>query len=668
MKGARARAGAWLVSRERWPLLAAGAVGVLLCFSGAWRALELRTFDWLVVHTAPNRVTLPITIVSIDEESMAAIGRQWPWPRSLHARLLTRLKEAGAAVVAFDLVFAEPSTDAEEDRALARAIADFGPVVLASNLEFRETARSREWIRVDPLPMFIEAGASPGLATIRSDPDGVQRGIPLSQSAYWRAVLERFAERHPGVVARFDASEGDRIRYLGGPGVFPTIPFHRLLDPQAQLSANWKEALQDNIVLVGRTLKTTTELGSAVPDMFLTPLFSVTGELMPGVEIHANVIANMIAGETLAEAPRAWPLVVLVAALLLVATTTTPWRPLRAGGVTLAIIAVIALVEWWLFRDRQLWLPGGAAMAAVALAFAAQGTASFLDEQARRRELRRAFALYVSPAVVDEIIANPEKLGLAGDRREITLLFTDLAGFTGISERLPAEEAAGLLNRHLTEMTEIVLRHGGTLDKFIGDAVMAFWGAPIVDPEQSRHALAAAIEMQDRTAATRAEILAAGGPELSMRIGLNRGECIVGNLGGSGRFAYTAVGDAVNLASRLEGINAVYGTGILLSGSLADSLQGTVLLRHVDVVRVKGKTQPVALFTPCEDAALIAKIGPALEAYRRGHWSEAIGRWERITAEHPHDAIAQVLLARLRHWAERGWPDPWDGVFTLETK
>jgi adenylate cyclase len=217
-------------------------------------------------------------------------------------------------------------------------------------------------------------------------------------------------------------------------------------------------------------------------------------------------------------------------------------------------------------------------------------------------------------------------------------------------------------------MTEIVLRHGGTLDKFIGDAVMAFWGAPIADPDQSRHAVSAANEMQDRTAVTRAEVLAAGGPELSMRIGLHRGECIVGNLGGSGRFAYTAVGDSVNLASRLEGINATYGTGILLSGSLADSLAGTMLLRPVDVVRAKGKTQPVALFTPCEDAALLAKVGPALDAYRRGHWSEAVDRWERIAVEHPHDAIAQVLLARLRHWAERGWPDPWDGVFTLASK
>ena len=656
------------VARERWPLLAAAVIGVLLCFSSAWRTLELKSYDWLVVHTAPGRVTLPITIVAIDEESMAAIGRQWPWPRSLHARLLDRLREAGAAVVAFDLVFGERSSDPEEDRAFARAIGAFGPVVLASNLEVRDTARSREWIRVDALPMFLEAGATPGLATIRTDVDGVQRAVPLSQSALWRAVLERFAATHPGVVARLHANEDDRIRYLGGARTFPTIPYHRLLDADRQLSTNWKEALQDNIVLVGRTLKTTTELASAVPDMFLTPWFSVTGELMPGVEIHANVIANMIAGETLSEAPRAWSVVALLAALLVAAATSRSWDPLKAGLWTLAIVLVIAGAEWGLFRYQRVWMAGGSAMTAVVIAFLAQGTVSFLAEQARRRELKRAFALYVSPAVVDEIVAHPEKLGLAGDRREITLLFTDLAGFTGISERLPAEEAARLLNRHLTEMTEIVLRHGGTLDKFIGDAVMAFWGAPIADDGQAAHALTAAIEMQERTARTRAEIVSGGGPELRMRIGLHRGECIVGNLGGSGRFAYTAVGDCVNLASRLEGINGAYGTGILMSGTLAESLPGSVGLRPVDVVRAKGKTLPVALFTPCDDAALAAKSASALDAYRRGDWPEACLQWERLAAEYPEDSIAKVFVKRLHGWALHGWPEPWDGVFTLEAK
>lgn len=655
-------------ARRHWPVFAAGLVGTFLCFSPAWHGLELRSFDWLVVQTVPGKVTLPITIVAIDEESMAAVGRQWPWPRSLHARVLDRLREAGAGVVAFDLVFSEPSSDPSEDLAFARSIASFGNVVLAANLEYRETSSSRQWIRTDPLPMFVAAGAVPGLATVTTDPDGIQRRIPLSATAYWRTVLARLAEGHPGVIARMDATDRERIRYLGGTGTFPYISYFRLLDPDRYLSPNWKEALRDNVVLIGRTLKTPTELSSIVPDMFLTPLFATTGTLMPGVEIHANVIANMIAGETLYELPRGWAIALVAAAMLVVGVATRARHWLKAASLIVALIAVIALLEWWLFRDHGAWLPGGAAMAAIVVAQVGDVTAGFVAERARRRQLRRAFALYVAPAVVDEIVAHPERLGLHGHRREITLLFTDLAGFTHIAEELAAEEVARLLNRHLTDMTDIVLQHGGTVDKFIGDAVMAFWGAPVNDSEQSRHAVEAAMHMQASVAAMRAELLERGGPELRMRIGLHRGECIVGNLGGTGRFAYTAVGDCVNLASRVEGVNSAYGSSILLTQAVADAVSSRILLRVVDTVRVKGRSHPVTLFTPCDDAALVNRSARALEAYRQGKWSEAAALWDALAAEYPEDPIAKVFLARLRQWARDGWPDAWDGVFALQAK
>jgi adenylate cyclase len=655
-------------ARRHWPVIAAGLVGTLLCFSPAWRGIELRSFDWLVVQTAPGKVTLPITIVAIDEESMAVVGRQWPWPRSLHARVLDRLREAGAAVVAFDILFGEPSADPSEDVAFARSIANFHSVVLAANLEYRDTPASRQWVRIDPLPIFVAAGAAPGLATITTDRDGIQRRIPLSATAYWRTVLARLADGHPGMVARNDATEHERIRYLGGTGTFPYISYFRLLDPDRYLSANWKDALRDNIVLVGRTLQTSTELGAAVPDTFLTPLFSATGKLMPGAEIHANVIANMIAGETLYELPRGWAIALVAAAMLVVGVATRARHWLKAASLIVALIAVIALLEWWLFREHGAWLPGGAAMAAILVAHVGDVTAGFVAERARRRQLRRAFALYVAPAVVDEIVAHPERLGLHGRRREITLLFTDLAGFTHISEQLPAEEVAHLLNRHLTDMTDIVLQHGGTVDKFIGDAVMAFWGAPISDSEQSRHAVEAAMHMQASIAAMRTELVARGGPELRMRIGLHRGECIVGNLGGTGRFAYTAVGDCVNLASRVEGVNSAYGSSILLTQAVADAVSSRILLRVVDTVRVKGRSHSVTLFTPCDDAALLSRSARALEAYRLGKWSEAVALWAALATEYPDDPIAKVFLARLRQWARDGWPDAWDGVFTLQAK
>ena len=651
-----------------WPVAAASLVGLTLCFSGGWHAIELKTFDWLTVHTAPNAAALPITILAVDEESMAAIGKQWPWPRGIHAQLLGKLKEAGVAVAAFDIVFAEPDARAEEDAAFARAIKEFGAVVLASNLEYRETPYARQWVRTDPRPQFLEAGAIAALATVKIDPDGFLRNVPVSQGAFWLEVVSRFDRLHPGVARNLSVSEDHRIRYLGPAQTFQTIPYFRMLDPEKQLSENWKDILRDNIVLIGRVLKTMPDLSAVEADMFLTPFFTHDGQLTPGVEVQANIISNMMTGDALREAP-VWLSMLLVLVVTAIAwLSMTPWHPWKSAAWALATVAIVVAIDVVLFRNHRTWLPATAAVMTMALAYAGQGARGFLDEQARRKELRRAFSQYVSPDVVDEIIADPQMLKLGGDRRELTLLFTDLAGFTGISEALPAETVAKILNRHFGEMTEIVIRHHGTLDKFIGDAVMAFWGAPIPDPEQSRNALGAAIDMQKTIAAMRAELAVTGGPTMRMRIGLHRGECIVGNMGGSNRFDYTAIGDNVNLAARLERVNNVYGTEILVSEAVAKAVGATSALRPVDTVRVKGKKNAVDIFTPCDDPALIEKTVAALEVYRRGEWTVAMARWQALCDAYPDDPIGRVFVARLRAWSERGWPDPWDGITELESK
>ena len=658
---------AWFGAGRPWPVLVAAAAGILLSFWGAWRSLELKGFDALTVLTAPGEANLPITIVAIDEESMGAMGQQWPWSRGTHAKLLEKLKEAGVSLVAFDVVFSEPSRDAAEDAAFAAAIRDFGaPVVLAAALEYRETAHARQWVRADPIKAFQEAGAVTGLASVQTDPAGVLRRMPVSQGAFWLAAVTAFDRANPGIARNLSVTASDRLRYLGGPQTFPTIPYHRLLDPEKLLSPNWKDVLNGNIVLVGRVITTAPELNLVEQDMFFTPFTASTGQLTPGVETQATMIANMIAGEARREAPAAYGIALVLAAAFGAGLVMRPWHPWRSGALVIAFAAAVAGLCYALFRWQGLWVPGGAALATLALAYTGEGSRSYLGEQARRVALRRAFATYVSPTLVDEILADPGKLKLGGDRREITLLFTDLAGFTGVSERLPAEQVAALLNRHLSEMTDIVISQGGTVDKFIGDAVMAFWGAPLPDPKQSEHALAAAIQMQQATAKFAAELAVTGGPPLRMRVGLHRGECIVGNLGGHNRFDYTAIGDAVNLASRLEGVNNVYGTGILASGAVVSATGAH--LRRVDAVRVKGRSQPVELFTPCDDAALVDRSDRALEAYREGWWDEARSLWESIARDYPDDPVAKVFVERLSAWAATGWPSPWDGVTTLESK
>jgi len=412
-------------------------------------------------------------------------------------------------------------------------------------------------------------------------------------------------------------------------------------------------------------ITTAPELNLVEQDMFFTPFTASTGQLTPGVETQATMIANMIAGESRREAPRAYGIALVLLAAFAAGLVMRPWHPWKSGALVIALAAGVAGACYALFRWQSLWVPGGAAIATLALAYVSEGSRSYVGEQARRLALRRAFASYVSPTLVDEILADPSKLKLGGDRLDITIVFTDLAGFTGVSEKLPAEQVAALLNRHLGEMTDIVIAHGGTVDKFIGDAVMALWGAPLPDPQQSQRALEAAVEMQAATARFAAELAAGGGPPLRMRVGLHRGECIVGNLGGNARFEYTAIGDAVNLASRLEGVNNVYGTGILLSDAVAKAPGVTMPMRPVDRVRVKGRSQAVPLYTPCTDAALVAKTEAALAAWSSGDWHGARARWSEIATGWPDDPVARVFLTRLESFS---MPSDWDGVTTLESK
>jgi adenylate cyclase len=323
------------------------------------------------------------------------------------------------------------------------------------------------------------------------------------------------------------------------------------------------------------------------------------------------------------------------------------WRPVVSGAIALAGVAALGGLEALLFARADVWLPLGGAMAATVAAYAAFGGVAFLVEQRRRNEMRRAFGLYVSPEVVDHVMADPERLKLGGERREITAMFTDLQGFTTLSERLEAEQVGRILNIHFTRATAIIKRHGGSVNRFMGDGIMATWGAPLDDPEQAVHACRAACEIQDDMRSLRAKLAAEGLPEIHLRVGIHTSQAVVGNLGSSDRFDYTAIGDGVNLAARLEGVNKLYGTGILVSGETARRLGGALALRSVDRVIVKGKSEAVEIFTPCADAELCEANARAIAAWRARRWDEAEALWKEVAARHPDDSIARIYLERV---------------------
>lgn len=574
-------------------------VATLASTWSGWQALDRRLFDALTVWTAPHQAHQPIVLVAIDEESMREIGRQWPWPRGLHAQLIDRIAAAGATAIALDLLLAEAS-DPAEDAKLASAIERAGRVVLAADFVYSETPASRIWRRTEPFEAFTAAGARAGLATIPIDADTFARRIPGEPDALWRQLVLLIQNRVPTARIPPQPGGGEWIRYLGGDEVYDAIPYHMVLKATPE---ELRQVFRDRIVIVGRDVRANPELGRSQPDLFATPFLATSGTLTSGMRVHAAIVENALNGDALRDTPSGVvPLLALLTTALAVPGLRR-WTPLRGSLVLAASLAGLAAITVAAFTHGATWLPLTGPAAIMVAAYFGYGARAYLDESRRKREIQRAFGMYLSPHVVERIAADPAALKLSGERREITVMFTDLAGFTSYSESHAAEEVTALLMRYFTAMTDIVLASGGTVVLFMGDGMMAFWGAPLDDKDHPLHALQAAIAMQDKVREF---------PEIRMRVGLNTCSAIVGNLGSEQRLAYTAMGDGVNLAARLEGANKAYGTQVLLSESTAERVRSSVPLKAVDRLRVSGKQTAVQVYTPLalvDEAALDARIG-----------------------------------------------------------
>ena len=601
-------------------------------------------------------------IVGIDEPSFADLELQWPWPRSVHARLVSELHRAGASVIAFDVVFADPTAE-DEDRAFAEAIRATGEVVLAGDLEYQQHEMFEQVIRVDPLGLFLDAGASTGIASVSVDADMVVRQLPSADKAFWREIIRAW-NRHGGAgsTGNPDLPGGSLIRYLPPGDAFTYASYYQALDPENMLPPGF---FQGKIVLVGLKLKATPEPGGGA-DLFATPFYGFGGWLSPGIELVAAELADGLMDRSIQRAPVWAPPLLVLAMLLLVAPAMRQWRPLRSGlRLLILIVAVLATVTG-LFAWRDYWFPAGTALLALSLYYLLRGAIAYVYERRRRRVIRRAFEHYVAPSVVKEILASSEQLELGGTRRRLTLMFTDLAGFTSLAERMEPEQVLEILNEHFSAMGAIIMESGGTIDKFIGDAVMAFWGAPLADEEQALHACQAAGEMQEAMQAHCASLRERNLPAISMRIGIHTGEAIVGNMGSAERFDYTAVGDSVNLAARMEGVNKYYGTEILISQDVVEELDGRLPAWPVDIIRVKGKSLPMEVYSFFADEALGGRVAAAVARFRQRDWPAALDAWRSLAAEPGCEKIAAIYVERTEQLIRQEPAPDWDGSFALE--
>ncbi|WP_232629869.1 CHASE2 domain-containing protein [Methylobacterium sp. Leaf118] len=718
-------------------LVLAGLVALRIWDPAPVETLRLRTFDALqALH--PRPVTLrPVTIVDIDEASIRAYG-QWPWARTRVAALVRRLTEAGAAVVAFDMVFPEPDRlsparfaqgldglDPEaraallrlpdSDAVLAEAIRA-GRVILGQSALEEAVAEAPDLPRTgfavlgpDPtahlarfpgllhnLADLERAAAGRGLFTIVPERDGIVRRVPLAVQASGRLVpglaleILRVLTGSGTVLLRADAAGAEALVLPGfevPTDASASVWLHFSgRDPARYVSARSvldggldPDRVAQKIVLVG-----TSALG--LLDNKTTPVERV----MPGVEVQAQLLESVLSRTTLAYPNDA--IVVEIALALAVSLVVIAFAPLLGAARLLALGATIALflaaTAWFRFTELGILLDATFPLGASLTVYAVLVFTNYTREQTQRQRIRSAFGQYLSPALVDELAASPEKLRLGGEERPLTIMFSDVRGFTGIAEFYRNDPAGltALMNRFLSPLTEAVIGARGTIDKYMGDAIMAFWNAPLDDPDHEAHACTAALAMIARmealNAQRRAEAEAGGHPVLpiDIGIGLNTGLCVVGNMGSTLRFDYSVLGDPVNVASRLEGQSKAYRVKTVLGSATAAAVDDRFAVLEIDLIRVKGKAQAEAVSTLVGDRTvrdspafrrLAARHAEMLSAYRRRDWAMARSRIGACRAEAAAFGLCglyELYLERVAAFECAPPPADWSGVHVALTK
>jgi adenylate cyclase len=681
----------------------------------------------------PRGVDPRLVILDIDEKSLGELGR-WPWSRRLMAELVDKLFERyGVSVLGFDVVWAErdPSSGIEVLDALARkelqgskdfretysrvrASLDFDarfaasmkgrPVVLGYYFNSDEAAvkanalpapvlprGSFDGRRVffpkyfgytGNLPVYLENAAGAGHINPRADFDGVLRRVPLVveyQGAYYealslavvRTLLARQTGAAPAVAAGPEHAadlEWVRVGALEIPvdeAAAALIPFRgrggfRYLSLVDVLRERIPpDALKDKIAIIGTTAPT-------LQDMRATPI----ADVYPGVEIHANMVAGILDQEV-----KKRPLYVIGAevVLLLIGGALLAWLIPRLSALwaTLATALGIALVAAFNFVVWQggLVLPLAASVLIAAAIYVLNMAYGYFIESRSKRRLVGRFQEYVPPEIVEKMEFDPNKYDKPKSA-ELTILFADVRGFTGISESLAPEALREYINEYLTEMSTIIRsRHRGTLDKYIGDAIMAFWGAPLDDPQHARNAVLAALDMQERVAPINRTFAARGWPPLAIGVGVNSGTVRVGDMGSRIRRAYTAMGDAVNVASRLEGRTKAYGVGILVGEATRSRVQD-VVFREIDRIKVKGKDEAITIYEPLAEGknGEIAQWNEVLRAYRAREWDAAEAGLARLRDKNQARGLYDVYLKKIQEKRRQPPPPDWDGITVFEDK
>lgn len=663
-------------------LLGFFTLGLLYLISVAppFRTLDTRLMDWFSTLAPPGIANSPVVLVGIDEPSFQEIGLQWPWPRDLHARLIARLKAAGASVIAMDIVFAEPSSPSA-DLALADAIRRAGNVVLATDETLDETAYISQRIQVPPIDLLTNAGADTGIAAVTLDPDGWMRRLPVRREGFALTALRKWQQiNHAPQSGGPETGNSPLLQFFGPARTYPYVSYYQALDPDRFLPP---DIFQNRIVIVGRSVKSHPDKRPA--DMFATPFTWTSGGLTAGIEIHATIIDNLRLRLWFQKPSPMLYFFLLAAFIFMAGLLLKGWGPVKSTAVALVLCAAVAGISLATLQSVRIWISPALFILAALLCYVASGGLAYVEERAGRRFIREAFSRYLSPVLVDQLASDPARLVLGGETRQMTIMFCDVRGFTTLSEMFSNDPhgLTQLMNRFFTIMTDVILRHSGTVDKYIGDCIMAFWNAPMDDPDHARHACAAALEMTaglrnlNREWENASPSPGRESVRLGIGIGINTGSCVAGNLGSEQRFDYSVLGDPVNLSSRLEGQSKTYGVEIVIGPETAAQCPDYALL-ELDLIAVKGKKEAVRVFTVMggpeikstpafqEISALHQKM---IASYRQQDWAGARAYLSECRIAAPTlGQLYDLYQGRITEY-EISPPDkPWDGVFVAKTK
>lgn len=744
---------------KHWRRMAVTLLPLLFALLHAMGFLHLTVLQRLddIIYDARLRATAPqttdprVVIVDIDEKSLAEIGR-WPWGRNRLAALVDELFDRQhAAIVGFDVVFAEP----DESSGLAR-LTDLARNELKDQSGFQERLRllqssldydamfakalagrpvvmgyyltsDREGHKsgVLPEPVFDRtamqgrssrgtvwngygsnlkelAMAAPLAGYFNSipDSDGVIRSLPLvaeHEGRYYESLslaMFRLLAGLPGVSPGFASDKVfgksvqgiDRIVLQQGTNAMgiavdehlaSLIPFRGAGGPQGgsfryvsaadvlsgQLPA---DSLKGKIVILGTT-------APGLMDLRVTPV----GAAYPGVESHASMLTGLMDGKVLVKPDYAmgYDVVILVLAGVGLAIVLPLISAIRAVALSLAAVLLLGGINFYLFAQHGLVLPLAASIVMAITAFALNMSYGYFVESRSKRELANLFGTYVPPELVDEMVKDPDSYNMQAANRELTVMFCDMRGFTKMSEHMEPLQLQELLNGVFTRLTEIIRRNRGTIDKYMGDCVMAFWGAPVEIADHAELAVKSALEMAHVVREINAEHRARGLPEIGIGIGLNTGVMCVGDMGSNIRRAYTVIGDAVNLGSRLEGLSKVYGVDIVASESTR-KLSPHYTWQELDRVRVKGKDVAVAIYWPVgpsdrvppDTQAELKSWAQLVKAYRAQEWEQADVCLLNLTRMNPKKYLYQLYGERIASMRTLPFDPAWDGATNFETK